>query len=328
MIRLFFYPVPLHRPSSVPKYPLRPADGIKPQKPLRPPEEQKGPHVMPDSKLPKSEPVELTLAEAKDALRDAERALGAALEKEKDLAEQHRRHVAEIAHDMKNPLNAMIAYTQIMQGLGGMDLKPDDYVEYSIIVHKSAERLLDICKLLLRETRPSADQAHGTDDKPDAKVDQDVDVSELINEITDLFGEMASQRRIKIETDIEPDFPDLHTIPLHLNRALTNLMSNAIKFTNRGGVISIGAKIDKTKNAVLFVVRDSGEGIPMHQIARIQRPYETTVSPFMDEGTGLGLPIVNKLVADLGGVMNITSEPHAGTTVMLIFPTSMIRARD
>ena len=282
---------------------------------------------MPDSKLPQSEQTESTSAEAKDALRDAERALSAALEKEKDLTEQHQRQVAEIAHDMKNPLNAMIAYTQIMQGLGGMDLKPDDYVQYSTIVHKSAERLLDICKLLLRETRPSADETHETDGKLDADVDQDVHVSELINEITDLFGEMASQRKIKIETDIEPDFPDLHTIPLHLNRALTNLMSNAVKFTNRGGVISIGAKIDKTKNAVLFVVRDSGEGIPMHEIARIQRPYETTMSPFLDEGTGLGLPVVNKLVSELGGVMNITSQPHAGTTVMLKFPATMIRAK-
>ena len=73
-------------------------------------------------------------------------------------------------------------------------------------------------------------------------------------------------------------------------------------------------------------MRDSGEGIPMHEIMRLQRPDGTTLLPHLDDGSGLGLPIVNKLVADLGGVMNITSRPHGGTTVMLKFPTTMIRS--
>ena len=128
-----------------------------------------------------------------------------------------------------------------------------------------------------------------------------------------------------MSTDVSADFPKINTVPRHPYRALTNILSNAIKFTPGGGDIEINADIDQQEDAVILVVRDSGEGIPAQQIPHILQPYKTSVSPYGDKGTGLGLPIVNQLMLELGGKMEIHSEEQHGTTVTLRFPKKMTR---
>ena len=155
---------------------------------------------------------------------------------------------------------------------------------------------------------------------------QDVDMGRLIEEVGTLYAEQARQRGIDLETSVAPDFPMIRAVPQHLYRVMTNLLSNALKFTPHGGKVKIDARLDKFEDAVVLVIRDSGEGIPTDQILRIQQSYETTVSARGDKGTGLGLPIVNKLMAQLGGSMAIASREGAGTRVTLRFPCSMTRA--
>ena len=137
---------------------------------------------------------------------------------------------------------------------------------------------------------------------------------------------MAEDCDIRLTSDVSTDFPKINTVPRHLYRALTNILSNAMKFTPGGGKIEINADVDEQEDAVILVVRDSGEGIPAQQIPHIQKPYKTTVLPHGDKGTGLGLSIVNQLMLELGGKMEIHSEENAGTTVMLWFPKKMTRA--
>ena len=137
---------------------------------------------------------------------------------------------------------------------------------------------------------------------------------------------MAEDCDIRLTSDVSTDFPKINTVPRHLYRALTNILSNAMKFTPGGGKIEINADVDEQEDAVILVVRDSGEGIPAQQIPHIQKPYKTTVLPHGDKGTGLGLSIVNQLMLELSGKMEIHSEENAGTTVMLWFPKKMTRA--
>ena len=260
--------------------------------------------------------------ETKKALLAAETALEQALVRERELIEGQQRHISEVIHDIKNPLGAMMAYSSLMQGAGGQPLSVEQYVDYSKPLHKASEQLMQICESLLAVGK---EDKNGQDGNSESDV-QDVDVSELVGDIANLFNEKANQRGVKLDVDIEENFPKIRTAPTLLTRSLTNLMSNAMKFTKKGGRINIGAHMNKMEEAVLFVIRDSGVGIPPDQIMNILKPYHTTISPNLEKGTGLGLGIVNRLITELGGVMNITSKEAAGTTITLKFPKSMLMA--
>jgi len=270
----------------------------------------------------KTPPEIKTLAEARTSLRAAEAALEDSIERERRLKEAVEQRIAEFAHDVKNPLNAMIAYSEVIKDELMGPIESEVYKEYVGILHTSALRLLELCQTILGRARSEALDREAVPQEEDF---QDVDVGRLIDEVTTLYAEQARQRRIALETKMAPDFPLIHAVPQHLYRAMTNLLSNAVKFTPQGGKVTIDAHLDESEDAVVVVIRDSGEGIPADQILRLQQSYETTVSPYGDEGTGLGLSIVNRLMAQLGGSMAIASREGAGTRVTLRFPRSMTR---
>ena len=107
-------------------------------------------------------------------------------------------------------------------------------------------------------------------------------------------------------------------------RVLPNLTSNAIKFTPKGGKVQIVAEIDKDDNAFIMVVRDSGIGMTPEQIKDVLDVHATTISPHGDVGTGHGLAIVNRIVKEMGGRMEIVSSENRGTKVKLKFPYDLL----
>jgi signal transduction histidine kinase len=260
--------------------------------------------------------------DTKQALREAESALEKALAEKGRLEDEVMAKVHQFAHDIKNPLTAMIGLAKLMKM--GMTT-PDKVQPNAEIIHSSATRILGLCEDMLAGTDAHIKGEDAAKSEIDDNQIQDVDAVEMIAEVTSLYTEMAEQRDINLSTDVSADFPKINTVPRHLYRALTNILSNAIKFTPGGGDIEINADIDQHEDAVILVVRDSGEGIPAQQIPHILQPYKTSVSPYGDKGTGLGLPIVNQLMLELGGKMEIHSEEQHGTTVTLRFPKKMTR---
>ncbi len=256
--------------------------------------------------------------DAKRALREAQSALEHILEDENAFKEAVQRSVRQFAHDIKNPLTAMIGYSKLM---ASGKLEPETFPENSEIIHKAALRMLNLCESMVENSERMDPEDN---EIPEDQI-QDVDAVEILEEVETLFGEMAAEREINLISNIAEDFPTLHTVPTHLYRSLTNIMSNAMKFTPGGGEIAINAEVDEADEAVIFVVRDSGAGIPAKQIPQILQPYKTTVSPHGDKGTGLGLPIVNQLMMELGGKMEISSRENEGTTVKLRFPKNLMR---
>ncbi len=270
----------------------------------------------------KTRPEINTLTDAKASLRAAEAALEQSIVRERQLKEAVEHRIAEFAHDVKNPLNAMLAYSEVIKDELMGPIGSDLYKEYVGIIHTSSLRLLELCQTVLDRSRTEALDREAVPLDEDF---QDIDMGRLIGEVATLYSEQARQRGISLETTAAPNFPLISAVPQHLYRAMTNLLSNAVKFTPHGGKVRIDARLDKSEDAVVLVIRDSGEGIPTDQILRIQQSYETTVSARGDKGTGLGLPIVNRLMAQLGGSMAISSREGAGTRVTLRFPRSMTR---
>ncbi len=264
--------------------------------------------------------------EAKDdfrrSLREAEAALEKALAEKNDLKKEVMGKVKQFAHDIKNPLTPMIGLSKLMK----MGITPPEKTQANAeIIHQSALRILGLCEDMLLETESTL-EVNDLDSLPqDENKIQDVDAVAMIEEVTSLYQELASERDINLSTQISENFPKIHTVPRHLYRALSNIMSNAMNFTPGGGAVEIIAEIDPSNEAIILVVRDSGEGIPAQQIPQILKPYKTTNSLHGEKGTGLGLPIVNQQMMGLGGKMEIHSTEHEGTTVTLRFPKNMTR---
>ena len=265
-----------------------------------------------DKSAGKREPADLD--EAKKLLREAETAIERLLDEHQSMDAQVHLRVREFAHDIKNALSGAIGFSQLMKN-GVLDKKQIE--KHSETIHRSASRAVEICNAMLHASDPDGHPA------PDAE--QDVKVGEIVEEVCEMFGTAATERGVKLQAEVSPDFPPINTVPQHVYRALTNIVTNALKFTPEGGNIAVKADLDEADDAVVLVVRDSGEGIPADQIMEILKPGVTTMSARGDKGTGLGLPIVAQLVKELGGTVGISSRPGHGTAVTLKFPKAMTR---
>lgn len=250
----------------------------------------------------------------KQALIAAEIALQDAIKRETVMESQHYQDIGEIVHDIKNPLSAMMGYLGLIRSEVEGPIGNDTYAEYFKTIDRSADRLLGICNSLLGEY---------TGVSPGAKADKVVNVTELVDEIRDLFVAQAKERGITLTAKVDDEFPNLEGDPQDMYRALMNLVSNAIKFTPGGGKVDIQTEVDPKDNTFIMVVRDSGVGMTQEQIEQVTQSDLTTVSPHGDIGTGQGLTIVNNIVAGLGGKLNIISTENGGTKIKMSFPKSM-----
>ena len=250
-------------------------------------------------------------------LKQAELAVEMAVKREEDVRNDARRVIAEVVHDIKNPLNALMAYSEMlkMEALG--PLGSDTYRDYAGTIHLSARRLLEYCQALVTDNTRAT---QGSTDAVPPEAFEDVEAAAIVEEVVTMFRGLAEQRGIALDYSVPPDFPVLHTLPTHLHRALTNLLSNALKFTPKGGNVSVGAEFDKKKDAMIMVIRDSGKGISGDDIMRILDPESRAAGPHDDKSTGLGLNVVNRLIRECGGKMSISSKEKKGTVVRLHLP--------
>ncbi len=262
--------------------------------------------------------------DAKQALKEAELALAQAIEREEQLKHDHQREILEVVHDINNPLGAMMSTIVLLKTKMEGAEAAVPLVEVVEILETSTQRLASVCAELLKGVDIKQPEVGGHEE--DATV-RDVDVAVMITEITELFAAIAGERGIRLSTNISDEFPEIRTVPRDIRRALTNVISNAVKFTPKGGCIVIDASVDKKQDAVVMVVRDTGKGIPAQQIMRILQGRESSISPYGDEGTGLGLAIVTRLIQKMGGVVEISSKENSGTTITLRFPKSIIVPR-
>jgi two-component system cell cycle sensor histidine kinase PleC len=264
--------------------------------------------------------------DTKAALKAAEAALEAAIARERANTDAVRRRITEVVHDIKNPLAALLANTEILRKESLGPLGDARYKPMAEAIHDSGQRLLDYCQTLLDDFLRDA-QHRRDESSPDAPQDvpRDVDAAAMVREIVALNQALAAERGIRLEAKIAPDFPPIHTLPTHLHRALTNLISNAMKFTPRGGRVMVDAYVDKNKNAVVMIVRDTGPGLTASDILRILSRDGGTRSAHGEKGAALGLVNVVRLVREAGGAVEIASDKKRGTAISIKFPLDLTR---
>jgi signal transduction histidine kinase/response regulator of citrate/malate metabolism len=239
------------------------------------------------------------------------------MERSRALAEESARakadFVANMSHELRTPLGAILGFTDLLQKTT-LDTVQQDYLE---AINTSGKTLLSIINDILDLSKLDAGKF----------LTESIafSVPELMHSLQVMFSSKASGKdlRLNCSVDMGISFPVLGD-PMRLTQILVNLMGNAIKFTESGGVYVNCIIQHETEDGVelCFSVRDTGIGIPADKIDSIFERF-TQVDTHITRkygGTGLGLAITKQLVELLGGTISITSKEGSGTECTFIIP--------
>jgi len=220
--------------------------------------------------------------------------------------------LASLSHELRTPLNAISGYAGLIVAA---DDAPRTVADHAGEIMSAARHMLSLVNDVLEYSRVEAGQL------PIAW--QRVQLAAISEEAMRMVGVFAASRGVQLERDI--DWPDatMRGDPVRMKQVLMNLLTNAIKFTPRGG--SVVLKLDRSDDGqVRCAVRDTGIGIAAEDIEKVLTPYGQVVSGDGGamEGTGLGLPIAKALVERQGGTLTLDSVPGQGTTVTVLMPST------
>ncbi|KIL98475.1 Signal transduction histidine kinase [Paramagnetospirillum magnetotacticum MS-1] len=242
------------------------------------------------------------------------------LREAKDEAERGNRtkntFLANISHELRTPLNAIIGFSEMMKHEIFGPLEPASYRAYVDDIHESGMHLLELINDILDMSKAEA----GMTDLMETAVH----VPDLIRAAIRLLNRRAENAAISLTEDLPPNLPTLLADERRLRQIILNLGSNAVKFTDDGGAVTIGAKV--TEAGFVIRVADTGIGMTPEDVQRVMEPFvqaDTRLSRKY-EGSGLGLPLAKALVIAHGGTLNLDSQPGRGTVVTVTFPPSRI----
>lgn len=217
-----------------------------------------------------------------------------------------------IAHDLRNPFQALIGLTELTL----MDVKKKNNPEltdnlehiYSSAksLHKFVEELLKWASLQNGKLKPSPEL---------------VNLKDLLERITELFAQVADQKQIEFELNCDPNinvFADLNM----METVLRNLVSNALKFTRTGGTVFIEIHDDPDADICIIKVRDTGIGMPKQMVNNLLRidTNSSRTGTDNEKGTGLGLLICKEMISLHNGNLDVESKVNRGTTFTVKLP--------
>jgi len=215
--------------------------------------------------------------------------------------------LANMSHEIRTPMNAIIGMSDLLISNESKDRQR----EYQQIINTSAHSLLALINDILDFSKIDA-----------GKLDIETThffLYETINEITDMFRAKTSEKNIELIVSIEKNTPhQLVGDPSRLRQIIVNLMSNAVKFTEKGEVYLQISTVEKSETHVVlkFAVQDTGIGIPKNIINKLFSAFTQADESITRQygGTGLGLSICKHLVLLMNGEITVDSEPGKGST--------------
>lgn len=220
--------------------------------------------------------------------------------------------VSVASHELKTPINVILGYTQLLQEelYGPLTAKQRGVAD---VLDKQARTLAKLVKQLLDVTRFEAGGGK-LDVRP-------VELRGFLQNLEDAFQVLADQRGIRFHLAASDDLPaTVHWDADRVNEVIGNLLSNAFKFTERGGEVEL--LVQGTEHSIHMDVRDTGAGIPGDQVGHIfEKFYQADNQDAASHaGTGLGLAIARQIVEAHNGTINCESQQGVGTTFSIVLP--------
>ncbi|MET0006495.1 MAG: AAA family ATPase [Candidatus Thiodiazotropha sp. 6PLUC4] len=218
--------------------------------------------------------------------------------------------LANMSHELRTPLNAILGFSHMMQR--DKNLSKDQHETLNII-NNSGEHLLKLINDVLEIAKIEA-----------GKLQLDIatfDLHILVREVSDMMGLRAQQKGLQLALDQSSDFPRyIKGDEARLRQILVNLVSNAVKFTDDGGVtIRLGIK-DNNHRHLIIEVKDTGPGISKADQEKLFEPFEQLHEGKMQIGTGLGLSIVQHTIKLMQGEITIESDLGKGSLFHVELP--------
>ncbi len=218
---------------------------------------------------------------------------------------------AGVAHEIGNPLNSLNIHLQLMQReLRNLpDTERENVTELVDVAIQEVTRLDQIIHQFLRAVRPTQPQL------------ESCDIHVLIQETVKILHQEIKNRGILMETDFEEDAPELSVDRGQIKQAFFNVIKNAMEAMSEGGLLKIQTYVEGRFVAV--AIQDNGPGIMPDELGSIFEAYQTS----KQEGNGLGLMIVQRIIREHGGQIEVDSRPGEGTTFILYLPHDTPRMR-
>lgn len=232
------------------------------------------------------------------------------IEELKSVEKLRKELTANVSHDLRTPLAIMKGYIETMQ-IKEEKLTPEERENYLAIVSKSLEKLTKLVAQLFEFSKLEAQQI-----EPES---EPFHIGELAADVRQKYKIIAEQQKVSIDIEIAPNTPLVFADISLVERAIQNLMDNALRYTPEQGHVAITAQT--TNNAVEICIKDTGPGIPEEDQSFIFERYKKSgTSRKQDQGAGLGLAIVKKIMEIHSTTIKVISLPEKGTTFQFSLP--------
>ena len=225
--------------------------------------------------------------------------------------------LANMSHELRTPLNAIMGFSEVIKdemfGASGVP----QYVEYARDIHNSGSHLLEIINDILDLSKIEAGRFELSE--------EEICLEDVLSAVHNLIKGRADVKQQTISIEIAPNFPKIIGDKRGIKQTLLNLVSNAVKFTDEEGAISVTARV--VGDAAEIAVADNGIGIAPEDIEKVMSPFGQVDSALArdHQGTGLGLPLGQAMVHMHGGRLRLSSKPGEGTTVTIVLPKERLR---
>jgi two-component system, cell cycle sensor histidine kinase DivJ len=244
-----------------------------------------------------------------------------ALELARSAAEQadmaKTRFLATMSHELRTPLNAIIGFSEMIAQEETLLLDAARRREYALLINESGQHLLSVVNSILDMSKM---EAGNFEISPEPFAPR----AGLMN-CCNLLALKAREGGVDLVVNAPQDLPGMTGDPRAFRQIVLNLVSNAIKFTERGGKVAVSADVEGTQ--LMLRVADTGVGIAADDLKRIGHPFFQAGKTYQrrHEGTGLGLSIVKSLVALHSGELSVQSKVDEGTIVTVALPLAFVR---
>ena len=230
------------------------------------------------------------------------------------------RFLATMSHELRTPLNAIIGFSEMIVQEDALMLDAARRKEYAQLINDSGQHLLSVVNGILDMSKM---ESGNFEISPEPFAPRGA----LLN-CCNLLALKARENGIDLVTRVPEDLPVMTGDPRAFKQIVLNLVSNAIKFTERGGKVTVSAGVEGSR--LMLRVTDTGVGIAADDLKRIGDPFFQAGKTYQrrHEGTGLGLSIVKSLVGLHAGEMTVQSKIDEGTTVTVALPLSPAPARE
>ena len=229
--------------------------------------------------------------------------------------EQRAAFMAQMSHELRTPMNAIIGFAEVIESQLHGPIGDKRYLEYIEHIHDSGQHLLSLINDLLDIAKIESGEFILNEEA--------LDIQAMVVEAMGLLGPLAERKQVQL---VPPAGDGAWVLADRraLRQVLMNLMSNGIKFTEKGGSVDTAVEVTDAGELVISVT-DTGAGIPPEHLEDVWQPFAQVEDRLLSRpmiGTGLGLSVVRNLMQMHGGDADLKSEVGVGTRVSVSFPAN------